>query len=224
MLSVQGATVVAIGRNETKLSTLGELDGVQTLICDATNLSEVQQTLLNVEQQVGSIDGVVNCVGSLLLKPAHLTTSDQWNDIIATNLCTAFNIVHAAAKSMLSTGGSIVLISSAAARIGLPNHEAIAAAKAGVIGLTLSAAATYASRGIRVNCVAPGLVQTPMTNSLTSSEIALNASKKMHPIGRIGQPADISSSIVWLLDPMRSWLTGQVIGIDGGLATLRGRS
>jgi len=136
------------------------------------------------------------------------------------NLTTAFAVVRAGAKSMMNDGGSIVLVSSAAARIGLANHEAIAAVKAGVIGLTLSAAATYASRGIRVNCVAPGLVRTPMTARLTSNETSLKASTAMHAMGRIGEPEDVASAIEWLLNREQGWVTGQILGIDGGLGSV----
>ena len=117
-----------------------------------------------------------------------------------------------------------MLVSSVAARIGLANHEAIAAAKAGIIGLTLAAAASYAERGIRVNCVAPGLVRTPLTARLTATEAALKVSAAMHPLGRIGEPGDVAAAIAWLLDPQQSWITGQVLGIDGGLATIQART
>jgi NAD(P)-dependent dehydrogenase (short-subunit alcohol dehydrogenase family) len=123
----------------------------------------------------------------------------------------------------MKQGGSIVLVSSAAARVGLANHEAIAAAKAGVIGLALSAAATYAPRGIRVNCVAPGLVRTPLTSRITENEAALKGSLAMHALGRIGEASDVASAMEWLLDPAQAWVTGQVIGVDGGLASLRPR-
>jgi 3-oxoacyl-[acyl-carrier protein] reductase len=124
---------------------------------------------------------------------------------------------------MLNSGGSIVLVSSAAARIGIANHEAIAAAKAGVAGLTLSAAATYAPRGIRVNCVSPGLVVSGLTQRITSNEASLKASVAMHALGRAGSPEDVASAIAWLLDPEQSWVTGQVLGVDGGLGSLRSR-
>jgi len=124
---------------------------------------------------------------------------------------------------MTNTGGSIVLVSSSAGRIGMANHEAIAAAKAGVIGLTLSAAATYAARGIRVDCVAPGLVRTPMTARLTGNEASLKTSTGMHAIGRIGERADVASAMEWLLSREQTWVTGQVLGIDGGLASVRAR-
>ena len=115
------------------------------------------------------------------------------------------------------------LVSSAAGRIGIANHEAIAAVKAGVIGLTLSAAATYAPRRIRVNCVAPGLVRTPMTVRLTANEISLKASSAMHALGRVGEPDDVSAAIEWLLSPLQSWVTGQTLGIDGGLGSVLAR-
>ncbi|MGL4419960.1 MAG: SDR family oxidoreductase, partial [Gemmataceae bacterium] len=105
--------------------------------------------------------------------------------------------------------------------IGLVNHEAIALAKGAINGLTLSAAATYASRKIRVNAVAPGLVRTPLAAKITGNDLALKASIGMHPLGRIGEPDDVAGLIAWLLAPENSWITGQVIGIDGGLGRAR---
>ena len=170
----------------------------------------------------GQVDGVVNCAGSLLLKPAHLTSAEEWSETIETNLTSAFAVVRAAGRVMAG-GGSVVLLSSAAARIGLSNHEAIAAAKAGVIGLTLSAAATYSSRGLRVNAVAPGLVSTPMTKRITGNPNASKASAALHALGRLGEAEDVARMIAMLLDPRQSWITGQVFGVDGGLSTVRSR-
>jgi NAD(P)-dependent dehydrogenase (short-subunit alcohol dehydrogenase family) len=181
----------------------------------------VEERAREIQAEFGSLDGIANCVGSLLLKPAHLTRDEEWDDTIRTNLSSAFAAVRSAAKTMKKAGGSVVLVSSAAARIGLPNHEAIAAAKAGIIGLTLSAAASYASSGIRINAVAPGLTRTPMTDRITSRPASEKASLSMHALGRLGEPKDIASAISWLLDPAQSWLTGQVIGVDGGLADIR---
>ncbi len=93
-----------------------------------------------------------------------------------------------------------------------------------MIGLTLSAASTYARQGIRFNCVALGLVRTPLTVRLLASESQAKASAALHPMGRIGEPADVASAIEWLLDPAQSWVTGQAIGIDGGLSTVRPRT
>jgi NAD(P)-dependent dehydrogenase (short-subunit alcohol dehydrogenase family) len=96
-----------------------------------------------------------------------------------------------------------------------------AAAKAGIIGLVLSAAATYARQKIRFNAVAPGLVRTPLTKGLVSSELAEKASLAMHPLGRLGEPEDVARAIAWLLDPAQGWITAQVLGVDGGLADLK---
>jgi NAD(P)-dependent dehydrogenase (short-subunit alcohol dehydrogenase family) len=173
-------------------------------------------------ERLGRLDGIANCVGSVLLKPAHLTSESDWSRTLSLNLGTAFAAVRAAGRVMRG-GGSVVLVSSAAARVGIASHEAIAAAKAGVIGLALSAAASYASRGLRFNVVAPGLVRTPLTERITGNETAARASTAMHALGRLGEPADVASCMAWLLAPEQSWVTGQVIGVDGGLSAVRPR-
>ncbi|MFO0936372.1 MAG: SDR family oxidoreductase [Gemmataceae bacterium] len=187
---------------------------------DVTRFDEVAAGVEKLQMH-GRIDAATT--GSLLLKPAVSTSESEWQATIAANLTSAFSVVRACSQAMIGQGGSIVLVSSAAARIGIANHEAIAAAKAGVIGLTLSAAATYGPRGIRVNCVAPGLVRTPLTTRLTSNDASLKASTAMHALGRIGDVADVASAIDWLLNAEQSWVTGQVLGIDGGLGSLRTR-
>ena len=216
-LRTRGFAVRLIGRKEERLAQLASEIGATYAVADATRVVELEAVL------GANLLGLVNCAGSLLLKPCHLTTEAEWEQVIATNLTTAYATVRAGAKAMMATGGSIVLCSTAAARTGMANHEAIAAAKGGVMGLALSAAATYAPRRIRVNCVAPGLVDTPLAARITGNPAALQASAAMHPLGRIGTAEDVASGIVWLLDPENSWVTGQVLGIDGGLGTVRPR-
>jgi NAD(P)-dependent dehydrogenase (short-subunit alcohol dehydrogenase family) len=191
---------------------------------DATDPEAVDAVADAAAAALGGLDGIVNCAGSLLLKPAHLTSGADWQATLAANLTSAFGCVRAAGRLLKTDGGSVVLLSSAAARIGLANHEAIAAAKAGVIGLALSAAATYARQRIRFNVVAPGLVRTPLTRGLVASELAEKASVGMHPLGRLGEPEDVARAIVFLLDPAQGWITGQVLGVDGGLADLKSRA
>jgi NAD(P)-dependent dehydrogenase (short-subunit alcohol dehydrogenase family) len=194
-------------------------------VLDARDSAAVDALFEDVQTRHGRIDGAVNCAGSILLKPAHLISDAEFSDTLAQNLTTAFHVLRAAAKRMMRQegGGAIVLCSSVAAQRGLLNHEAIAAAKAGVEGLALAASASYARSGVRINCVAPGLTRTDLTRGITSNEAIAKASAAMHPLGRIGDPAEVASAICWLLDRDQSWVTGQVIGIDGGLGRVQAR-
>jgi len=220
----RGARVLLAGRNGERLAQLATDIGGETFALDATSTEGMEACLRRAVEVFGRIDGVANCVGSLLLKPAHATSDQDWHNVLATNLGSAFAVVRAAGLVMAAHGGSVVLVSSAAARIGLANHEAIAAAKAGIEGLALAAAATYAPKGLRVNCVAPGLTRTPLTSGLWKNDLAAKASAGMHALGRIGAPEEVASAIAWLLDAEQAWVTGQVIGVDGGLSRVRSRS
>lgn len=222
-LIARGERVLLAGRNPEKIAQLARETGAAWHVLDATQTGDVDLCFAHAIETFGKLDGVAHCVGSVLLKPAHITTDAEWQATLATNLTSAFAVLRGAVKAMMSTGGSVVLVSSAAARTGLANHEAIAAAKAGIIGLTLSAAASYGARNLRVNCVAPGMVKTPATSRITSSEKALKASTAMHALGRVGEPEDVAAMIGWLLDPANTWITGQVFGVDGGLGTVRTR-
>ena len=208
LLKQAGHTVWTTARDTSKITP--------DALLDATDFQAVE----DVFKQAGDLDGVVNCSGSLFLKSAHLTSKEQYQAVMDASLTTAFATVRAAGKVM-NKGGSVVLISSAAAMEGLSNHEAIAAAKAGILGLTLSAAATYAGQNLRVNAVAPGLTETPMTAALTGNETSRKVSEAMHALGRLGKPEDIARAIVFLLDPANSWITGQVLAVDGGLSRVR---
>jgi 3-oxoacyl-[acyl-carrier protein] reductase len=218
-----GGSVYLAGRDAARLAGLaGDVEMPYGTV-EATDPDAIDACADAAAAALGGLDGIVNCAGSLLLKPAHLTTTSDWQATLAANLTSGFGCVRAAGRLLKTTGGSVVLVSSAAARVGLANHEAIAAAKAGIIGLVLSAAATYAKQRIRFNAVAPGLVRTPLTAGLVASELAEKASIGMHPLGRLGEPEDVARAILFLLDPAQGWITGQVLGVDGGLADLRGR-
>lgn len=222
-LHTAGHRVFVAGRDPDKTQSLAaELDAPWASM-EATDAESVALCFEKAESEFGGIDGAAHCVGSLLLKPGHLTSVADWEQTIAINLHSAFYVLRAAVPLLRKAGGSLVFVSSAAARIGLANHEAIAAAKAGVQGLTIAAAATYGPQNIRVNCVAPGLLDTALASRITSNERSLKASQAMHALGRIGQAEDVAAAIHWLLDPSQHWVTGQTIGVDGGLGVVRSR-
>ncbi len=220
-LRAADATVVAVSRDPARLAALvAETGAIAAPAVDATTFEGAEAAVAFAVESCGRIDGVANCIGSILLKPAHRTSAEELDAVLRTNLVSAFATVRAAAPAM-KTGGSVVLVSTVAARHGLANHEAIAAAKAGVIGLCQSAAATYSTRGLRVNVVAPGLTETPLAAPILQSPAARKASEGMHPLGRIGTADEVARAIAFLLDPAQSWITGQVLGVDGGLSTVR---
>ncbi len=221
-LAKSGWSLVLAGRDRIKLDeharSLGQcVEGVHAL--DAADFQAVDSLLAEHPDSTA----LVNLAGSILLKPAHSTSDEEFQETLRQSLTTAFSCVRAAGKHMRKQGGSVVLMSSCAAQVGLSNHEAISAAKAGVEGLVRSAAASYAGNNIRFNAVAPGLVETPLAAGILSSEPSRKASEAMHPLKRIGQPQDIARVIQMIIEPQGSWITGQVFGIDGGLAHARAK-
>ena len=221
-LTHQGHKVAVSGRDEARLNELASELDAPALPADASDFDAVADAVDQAKERFGHLDGVVNCAGTVLLKPAHITKRSEWDETLSANLTSAFAVVRAATRAMdRDRGGSVVLVSTAAAAIGLPNHEAIAAAKGGIDALVRSAAATYGRAGIRINAVAPGLVDTPLTERITSNEKALASSVAMHALGRVGQPGDVAGAIAWLLSDEAAWVTGQTLGVDGGLGRVR---
>jgi 3-oxoacyl-[acyl-carrier protein] reductase len=214
-LVARGARLLVAARSAEKLRALADELVAHLFLVDTTQSARVDAWACVLGEH-GRLSGVAHCVGPLLLKPAHLTSDAEWDATLAVNLTLAFAVVRASARAMKDSGGAIVLVSSAAARAGLANHEAVAAAKTGIIGLVLSAAASYASRGIRVNGVAPGLVRTALTAALIRPRLpctpwAASASRPTSPRpsrgcstrGRAGLPGRSSASTVGSLTSAR---------------------
>ena len=217
-----GARVLMLGRDEAKLAALANETQQPYAVCDATDWDEVAKQCDAAIESFGRLDGAVNLAGSILLKPAHLTSQQDLQSVIDQNLMTAFGLVRAAAPRLKKQGGgSIVLMSSGGAAIGLPSHEAIAAAKGGVMAMARAAAATYAAGSVRINTVAPGLVKTELSSRVWGNERSAAASTSMHPLGRLGEAEDIASLVAWLLSPEQTWITGQDIAVDGGLSSIK---
>lgn len=215
--------VILIGRSEEKMQALKAKlgDRVDYHCVDAVNdPKNIDHVFKNVG---GPLVGVANCIGSVLLKPAHSTTEKEFHDTMQTNAFSSFNILKSAVKVMMrqSSGGSIAFCASAVAQHGIQNHEAIAAAKGAIVSMSKSAASTYAPKNIRINCVAPGLIDTPMTHRITQNEAARKASESMHALKRLGKPEDVAAALEFFLNPQHDFVTGQVLGICGGLSSIR---
>jgi NAD(P)-dependent dehydrogenase (short-subunit alcohol dehydrogenase family) len=167
------------------------------------------------------IDGLIYCPGTVTLKPFHrLTTAEFLNDYKINVEGAIRSIQFFLPQLKAAERASIVLFSTVAVQTGMTFHSSISVSKGAIEGLTRALAADLAPR-IRVNCIAPSLVQTSLTERLTSSVEKIEASAKRHPLGRIGQPEDIAESALYLLSDVSSWMSGQVLHIDGGMSSIR---
>lgn len=220
-LAAGGTRLVLAARGRGRLDELAAETGGVAVVADLTDAGEAAMLVERAVDELGEVHAAAHCVGSILLKPAHLTSDEEWAATLATNLGSSFFLLRQLARPMMKSGGSIAFVTSVAADKGLANHEAIAAAKAGLAGMVRSAAASYARQGLRVNAVAPGLVETPLAESITSNESARKFSESMHPLGRLGNPREIAAALAFLLSPDNGWVTGQVLGVDGGLSSLQ---
>ena len=174
-----------------------------------------------LKNRIDNLDAVVNCLGSIFLKPGHMTSVQDFDKTLDLNLRSSFLILKQSIPLMRKNGGNILFFSTAASSIGLQNHEAISAAKAGVEGLVKSAAATYAKNNIRINAVALGLVETKLSSSLVKNIAGLEISKKMHSLSRIGTTSNITEIVEPLILSKDLWMTGSIVNLDGGLSTTK---
>ena len=214
----RGARVALVARGAERLAALRDELGAAVYCGDVLDFDAMGEIVARVEREVGEIDGVVNAVGSVFLRPLHATTLADWRATYEINVTSAFVLMrHVMPPMMRRKRGSVVLFSTVATSMGLPNHESIAAAKSAVEGLVRTAAISYARYNIRINAVAPALTRTPLAQAIWGNEMMLKASVAMHPLGRIGEPDDIAPAVDYFLDDASAWTTGQILGVDGGL-------
>jgi NAD(P)-dependent dehydrogenase (short-subunit alcohol dehydrogenase family) len=168
-------------------------------------------------------DAVAHCAGAILIAPIGRTSEAQYRECLAANLDSAFFIAKAYAPRVQKAQrpGSLLFFSSVAAGIGVSNHAAIAIAKGGIEGLVRSLAADFSGAGLRVNAIAPGLLRTPATERLLSNAAAAKTIAAQYPLGRHGEAADAAALAALLLSDAAGWISGQVIGLDGGFGAVR---
>ena len=196
--------------------SIAEYPDVQHLEMDVT------QDSLNFDQLPDHLHGLVYCPGTILLKPFQRISLEDFRNDFEVNLLGAVKVIQGCLKRLKKSpaGASIILFSTVAVKTGMPFHASVASAKAAVEGLTRSLAAEFAPR-IRVNAIAPSLTDTPLAQSLLSSEERQKASAERHPLKRIGQPQEIAGLVRFLLGDEGSWVTGQVLHVDGGMSSVR---
>jgi len=217
-VAARGDRVIAVAHSAARLAAACPT-AAACYPCDVTDGAALGATCAAIQQAHPVIDGVVYAVGSIVLKPLKAARESDYLEAFRLNVvgaAEAIRLLHPA----LSATSSIVLFSTVAAGQGFPNHSIIAAAKGGVEALTRTLAAELAPR-TRVNCIAPSLTDTPLATPLTKNAPMAAAIAAMHPIPRLGTPEDSAALASFLLSEQTGWITGQVIGVDGGRGTLR---
>jgi len=221
-LKAKGDQPFLIGRNAEKVSALASELTCDFAIADVLDAA----ALVDAIGKAGpSVDGLAYCVGSIRLKPLGRIEDAEIRTDFELNALAAFHAVKAALaalKASAQANASVVLFSTVAVQQGFPSHVSVAMAKGAVEGLTRSLAAELAPK-IRVNAIAPSLTRTPLAEFLTKNEQSAQAIAAMHPLQRLGEADDVAALATFLLGAESGWITGQVMGIDGGRSTLRVR-
>ena len=206
-----------VGRNENELKELSEKLNYTYSVSDVLKLNFVSSLKKDLEEN--EILGIAYCVGSIDIKPFKLTKARDFVSSYVLNLVAVTEILKAFQDNLKRNKGSIVLFSTVAAKKGFVNHSIISSAKAGVEGLTVALAAELAPE-IRINCIAPSLTKSKIASSVIKNSSIEESIAKMHPLKRIGEGADSANLANFLLTSKSSWITGQIIAVDGGRSSI----
>ncbi len=220
-LHAQGATVALSGTRAAALEALaGELGGrVHVLPCNLGDKAQVEALVPAAEAAMGQVDILVNNAGITRDGLFMRMKDEDWDEVLAVNLTSSFRLSRACLKGMMKRRfGRIVSITSVVGVTGNPGQGNYAASKAGMIGMSKSLAAEVASRNITVNCVAPGFIQSPMTDALNEKQ--KEAIMGTIPAGRLGEGADVAAALVYLASREAAYVTGQTLHVNGGMAMI----
>ena len=218
LLVERGATVIGTATSESGAAAISEYlgDNGKGLALNVTDVESIEATLKTINEEFGVIDILVNNAGITRDNLLMRMKDDEWNDIIDTNLTPIYRMSKAVLRGMMKKrAGRIINVGSVVGTMGNAGQTNYAAAKAGVIGFTKSMAREVASRGVTVNTVAPGFIETDMTKALNDEQRAATLSNV--PAGRLGDPREIASAVVFLASPVAAYITGETLHVNGGM-------
>ena len=214
-LKNSGNDIHLIARNENEVKTIAEKLGCSYTVADVLEDGFIEK----VKSDVNEIKGIAYCVGSIDLKPLRMVTEEDMNKCMKLNLYSAIEVIKGFQESLKKNKGSVVLFSTVAAQRGFTNHTIIASAKAAVEGLTVTLAAEFAPH-IRVNCIAPSLSKSKIAEPMLKNPVIAEGIAKAHPLKRLGEGKDSAALAKFLITEESSWITGQIIAVDGGRSKL----
>ncbi|EJB0366829.1 3-oxoacyl-ACP reductase FabG [Vibrio parahaemolyticus] len=218
LLVERGATVIGTATSESGAAAISEYLGEngKGLALNVTDVESIEATLKTINDEFGAIDILVNNAGITRDNLLMRMKDDEWNDIINTNLTPIYRMSKAVLRGMMKKrAGRIINVGSVVGTMGNAGQTNYAAAKAGVIGFTKSMAREVASRGVTVNTVAPGFIETDMTKALNDDQRAATLANV--PAGRLGEPREIASAVVFLASPEAAYITGETLHVNGGM-------